>query len=134
MSQQGGSLIEILIILTIWGILSSSILYIHPKLQNRIHLHLFSHQILTDLHRLKLRATYTGQNQQAHLHENHIRYLDSSIIRKCPETIQIKKGTTQKIGFKPNGNTQFPGTITLQSGRQKKEISVSVGPGRIHRK
>lgn len=136
MLHRGVSLIEYSMVILIWSTLSLGLLQLHPRLQSQVDLMLSTHTVFTTLHLAKMRAQHTGLDHQVLVSPHQLTLqADNQIIQShnIPRTISLKTGRRNKLGFKANSHTQYAGTITLSSQALQKKVSLSVGPGRIHR-
>ncbi len=112
--DKGFSLIEIVITLSISAILIGSIVAIAPSFISHITQKDYASNLYQDVQLTRMQAMTYDQ--------------DTTIRPTPPSGITVVINNKNGIGFKPNGNTKYSGTISI-NGEPK--ITVAVGNGKI---
>ena len=130
--QKGFTLLEIIIVLSLIGILSAAWLNGFADSFQKRQLHLTAVRLQSDLHWLRARARVVDTDGVAVFKENGYRlecYGDNTLVhllkqRPYPAAIT---GTDARLGFTSRGSAKYAGSVVLNN-RHGQQVRLTVAP------
>ena len=132
LNQKGFSLIEWIAVLGLLTLFTSTTWVGTVRLFQSLSLTYHQHLIYHTLHYTRALAQITGLDHTLHVAQNQpIISPTTPPSSNIHSPINLHINGRGRLGFKPNGNTKYAGTLQLTLGIQKKAISVGIGKGSI---
>ncbi|WP_370627158.1 competence type IV pilus minor pilin ComGD [Psychrobacillus sp. INOP01] len=138
LNEKGYTLIEMLLVLTIVMVVSSSVLFITSTKMKDMEEERFYRQLHLDI--LRLQAISIGENRYTYLNfpNNRTQYKAESagtvwFENDLPKNMRLSDESTLKvISFHPNGNINSFGNLLFETERGVKRITFYIGRGVIN--
>ncbi|HZG71970.1 MAG TPA: competence type IV pilus minor pilin ComGD [Chondromyces sp.] len=137
--EDGYTLLEILLVLTVLVVLLGVAVIPLPKLGQEMDKRIFIAQLHNDLQFAHAKAMAEQQKVQVNFHTNQkyvIKTLSAvsseTITRSFPQSVRYLEGTMNSIVFLPNGNTDRFGTMTFIVEKEVIKVVFLIGKGRFY--
>ncbi len=139
-NQQGVSMLEMLIVLSVFLIILSAAMIPFPKMLDNMEKEKFMDQLQADLY---LAQSYAISKQEI-VNIQFLMTIDSYRIktvnvpsemlaqRELPDSIQHMEGSLQEIWFLPNGHTNRFGTMLFKYKDRYIKVVFQIGKGRFY--
>ncbi|MEK3981227.1 competence type IV pilus minor pilin ComGD [Psychrobacillus sp. FSL K6-2836] len=137
-NEKGFTMIEMLLVLSIVMVVSSSVLFITSTKMKDMEEDRFFRQLHLDI--LRLQAISIGENRYTYLNfpNNRTQYKAESagivwFENDLPKNMRLSNESTLKvITFHPNGNIYSFGSLLFETDRGEKGITLYIGRGVIN--
>ncbi|PAQ14815.1 hypothetical protein CD798_09150 [Bacillaceae bacterium SAOS 7] len=139
-NQQGVSMLEMLIVLSVFLIILSAAMIPFPKMLDNMEKEKFMDQLQADLY---LAQSYAISKQEI-VNIQFLTTIDSYRIktvnvpsemlaqRELPDSVRHMEGSLQEIWFLPNGNTNRFGTMLFKYKDRYIKVVFQIGKGRFY--
>ncbi len=138
-SSSGYTLIEMMIVLSVFSILLSLVFLQITPTQTASSTHQFIERFQGDIRYTQELAFADGKSYRFSISpETHMYYIQSNTTNlvktgQIPKHITIEKGTLgYQLVFGGNGNVQKAGTLYIKTGREVYKLVVQIGAGRFY--
>lgn len=138
LDQKGYSLIELLLVLAIVLVISSSTLYVKNRYVEKHTFDLFYNQLKLDAMHIQLKATEEQRYMKLIFDAGGTRYIGRKSLyeplfeRKLPLGYALSSSSTLKeLAYLPNGTIEKFGTISFVTPGGIKIVRIYIGKGRM---
>ena len=132
LNHSGFSLIEWIAVLGLLSLFTTTTWVGAVRLYQSLSLTYHQHMLYHTLHYIRSLAQVTGQDHSLHVAQNQpIISPTTHPLSNIDSPINVHINGRGLLGFKPNGNTKYAGTLRLILGTHKKAISLGIGKGVI---
>lgn len=135
-NNKGYTLIEILLVLSIFMLVVTLSLNLYPTYIKKMETRQFIKQFEADVYYIQAYAMSHERSMSILMYkETYLVYVDGTkqlLQRTIPRDIQFKKGTMDlKVMFTSRGTAVTSGVFYIQTEQERYKVSVSVGKGRL---
>ncbi|WP_243840740.1 hypothetical protein [Paenisporosarcina antarctica] len=138
LDNKGYSLLELLLVLMIVMVISSSTLYMNNRYVDKHTFDLFYNQLKLDVAHIQLKALVEERYFKLIFDSGGTRYIgrrslyDSLFDRELPKGYSLSQGSTiTEVAFHANGNIEKFGTLVFSTPGGLKIVRVHIGKGRL---
>lgn len=137
-NEKGFTLIEVLLVLSIALVISSTVLFISSSYIDKKSFQLFINQFKLDVYHLQILSIHNGTYSELVFGDNGTSYtakksfFEPVVKRQFPKGITLSKSSSlTEIAFHPNGTIEKFGTLVFNTPNGVILLRVYIGKGRM---
>lgn len=138
LDEKGFTLIEMLLVLSILMVMTSSVIFASTNRLAEIEGKRFFRQFHLDIQRLQTTAIVEEKYAYIRFSENGTKYIASSANAQLfeynlPSGISLSKESSLKgVTFHPNGSVQEFGKLLFETKKGIKQVTIYIGKGKLN--